>query len=737
MQVPGTDRAEFAPAAPRPVGSCRAVAALMLLGGLAGWCNLAEGAAGTVLRRSAKGLTVQIDTVWGDGFGYRPARITVTPIGLPLADRTLTVEFLVRRQWNQEYDLRVAEEIEIPAGSRGVEATLSVPHLLPWSMCKINVFEDGELQEKLSTNWNQASNASPEAGENLPVILIVGDQLPDTTRLAMPLPVDNYSQYGPYTRSVQSLPGLPTAFARRAADLSQAWIDYSSLDVVCLSLDQLAELKSDYSEVHRAVLRWTAAGGNLWVYGVGQDGEKLGELERLVDLPRGLSDGSDPAARGWIEPKDRDRQRLLTGTWSGEYGGEVYVGPYGERMVTRSRKQIRPSRDVDPTRRAPHFRLHEYNMGLIVALAPENPFPGTPTDWGWVLNSVGSDRCLWYQRHGFSLVRQNPDHWKFLIPGVGLAPVTEFCVLITLFVLGIGPLNYWLFRRWKRLHLLVVTIPASAVIVTFLLFAYAMVADGLGTRVRVRSITHLDQRRKQAVCWSRLSYYAGLAPRRGLSFPKDVVVLPLEETPETRYRAQPRRRELLWEEHQWLASGWLHSRTPTQFVTLRSRSTDRRLELIGGDGTTGELKVKNRLGTRIHQLVVCPDKGEYRYCWATDIREDETKVLTPITPVEVRKRLGKTWNDHQLKLPEDMDGRRQGSIFGFSRRYYYGPRWSRGRSLPPSQNTGRLERSLAGAGLGSLAPGSYVAVVQQSPEVVLGTPVARQEASFHVIFGKW
>lgn len=36
-----------------------------------------------------------------------------------------------------------------------------------------------------------------------------------------------------------------------------------------------------------------------------------------------------------------------------------------------------------------------------------------------------------------------------------------------------------------------------------------------------------------------------------------------------------------------------------------------------------------------------------------------------------------------------------------------------------------------------LTPGSYVAIVQQSPEVVLGTPSARQEASFHVILGKW
>jgi hypothetical protein len=59
------------------------------------------------------------------------------------------------------------------------------------------------------------------------------------------------------------------------------------------------------------------------------------------------------------------------------------------------------------------------------------------------------------------------------------------------------------------------------------------------------------------------------------------------------------------------------------------------------------------------------------------------------------------------------------------------------------QQTSRLEASLAevralvGAEVASLEPGSYVAVVDQSPEVVLGVASARQEASYHVVLGKW
>ena len=123
------------------------------------------------------------------------------------------------------------------------------------------------------------------------------------------------------------------------------------------------------------------------------------------------------------------------------------------------------------------------------------------------------------QRHGLSLQRENPDFWNFLIPGVGMAPVTQFCVLISVFVIAIGPVNYWVLRRRRKLHLLLLTIPASAAVVTGLLFGYALLADGLGVRVRARSVTNIDQRSDRAICWTRLSYFAGLRRTAACDFP--------------------------------------------------------------------------------------------------------------------------------------------------------------------------------------------------------------------------
>ena len=105
------------------------------------------------------------------------------------------------------------------------------------------------------------------------------------------------------------------------------------------------------------------------------------------------------------------------------------------------------------------------------------------------------------------------------MPGIGLTPVGSFLVLIALFVVLIGPVNYYLLRRWRRLYLLLVTVPAGAALRDAALFAYALICDGLGVRVRVRGLIEIDQRVGRTVSWSRQSYYAGLAPSQGLASP--------------------------------------------------------------------------------------------------------------------------------------------------------------------------------------------------------------------------
>ncbi len=180
-------------------------------------------------------------------------------------------------------------------------------------------------------------------------------------------------------------------------------------------------------------------------------------------------------------------------------------------------------------------------------------------------------------------------------------------MLITLFVVLIGPFNYWILKRYKRLQLLVLTVPLSAGVATVALFAYAIVSDGFATKVRVRSYTTIDQRRGEAACWARMSYYAGLAPGKGLTMPADLVMYPI--LPNWGNDNWGMNRGMIWNENaQELIRGWLTSRTPTQYLMVRSRETPYRLDVTSGNG---KMQITNRLGTRIESLLVLDDAGKF------------------------------------------------------------------------------------------------------------------------------
>ncbi len=64
-----------------------------------------------------------------------------------------------------------------------------------------------------------------------------------------------------------------------------------------------------------------------------------------------------------------------------------------------------------------------------------------------------------------------------------------------------------------------------------------------------------------------------------------------------------------------------------------------------------------------------------------------------------------------------------------------------GTAPAASQNTGVLERTIRETAEqlknDRMPVRSYVAVVEASPDAELGTPAAKEEASFHLVVGKW
>ncbi len=422
---------------------------------------------------NSTGLELTIDTTWVDSFGYRPVRVEVRSITGPVAaDRVLSVRFRPRLGYTHLASASATQTVEIPAGSSAARATISVPQEGAWGSFELDVFEDGQYLEQLSIGRNAgwtSWSGTEQGGRSLPVILelvdagrqtrvniqIAGDSLEE-------LLVKSDSKAGP-----QASPGSQ-GFAQRDSigitDLPTQWIDYSGIDLVICSRAQLQVLAEQYPDQWRAIGQWLRNGGNLVVCGVGKNWEQVAELERAIGLvERNAKVGGeerDPAKRGWNLPAKALRKQELN-----ETAGE----------------SARP--DLASIGDAP-FISRPAGLGMVAAIRGGGAFDGNDFNWVWLLNTFGPERWQWYQRWGLSLERENDDFWNFLIPGVGLAPVTQFQVFITLFMLAIGPVNYFVLRRLGKLNLLVVTVPAGALLVTLALIAVALLADGLGVRVR-------------------------------------------------------------------------------------------------------------------------------------------------------------------------------------------------------------------------------------------------------------
>ncbi len=75
----------------RALSLCAGLAAAATLACAVSCCGVAQAASGALHRGTGAGLKMDVDTRWPSGAGYRPVRITVTPVAPAIADRTLTV----------------------------------------------------------------------------------------------------------------------------------------------------------------------------------------------------------------------------------------------------------------------------------------------------------------------------------------------------------------------------------------------------------------------------------------------------------------------------------------------------------------------------------------------------------------------------------------------------------------------------------------------------------------------
>jgi len=709
------------------------------------------------------GLRLQIDTRWVDANGYRPVRVQAInwPPGPTPADRSFRL-VLQPQTWRWGIETTtVTQYLEMPQGATRAETTVSIPQDMSWNSLSVEVYEDGvRLRDLCDSIGVPMRSGGYEWSEATPAVLIIDadapgrDQrntlvqqgrfgaarrtnpeknLPDIRYLVYSFPnVNDPSAYGisgvgsevtdldtlMIVQDLQHVDILPPG------ELPEEWINYTCFDLICISRSDLEQLVAQHGDRWRAIREWLAGGPTLCVYDTPIDTDSLDELDRLLGLgPRQGRSGERVAEGVWRRPQASNADRVIRG-----FDRRDMPVPQG---IVPGNWQGAAAGDGVP------FVIREADLGRVVAIVSDEPFGSEAGRMNWLFNEIGRENWMWYQRHGMSMHRENADYWNLIIPGIGRAPVGSYLVLITLFVIVIGPVNYYWLRKRKRLYLLLVTVPLGAALVTVALLNYALLTDGLGVRVRVRSFTNLDQRNQRSVSWSRQSYYAGLAPSRGLEFPATAALYPIEQYPSDRRRRQGRDYRMTWDEGQHLTSGYVSSRSTSQFMIVNAAGSDRRLVVSRKAGDAAPT-IQNRLGVAIQWLALRDSDGGL--FGAQDVAPDQTVRLQPMETNSASTELSRLYFDLRPEFPEGYDARYYRNAFGFQRRYY-SPWTNVDQNLaPPGFSQGVLERHLrlqSSTGLKSLAPGSYLAVTQQGVDVPLGYQRLREEASFHLVHGTW
>jgi hypothetical protein len=653
-------------------------------------------------------LDLRIDTTWAGIHGYRPVTCLISARSPQTADRQIMVRILAGSFRNDQPAIVVEKEFELPAGELSATARFSVPQYVEWRGIGCETFVDGAKDEELSLRLFPF--ASSQSGNNFAALLY-----DDADRVPW--------------RMFRNIRGGPAElFDSPTGELLHSWMEYSSLDVVVTTL---ADLKIDHArnpERFPELLKWIRAGGNLWVCSAGKDYQHVPEIEEYLDI---AAADADPAtnlaaliARGWRFPSVGNPNNDALNQYSQLYS-PVEPAEVAKIVAEAGKNQEEDALQQETSQQ--WFAVRPVGMGTVTVFAMDHPdlSRGEARELSWaVTQSLLTDRLSWDIRHGNDPDQGNENFNDFLIPDVGAAPVTAFQVLLSLFVLGIGPVNYFFLKGREKLPLLLITVPLAAAVTTVLLLIYGFTSEGFGTMVRARSFTLLDQRAGSAVCWSRLSYFAGMTPSEGLDFPRDTLVYPIlpslrlgDHREMRRYANQ--RRELHWIGSQRLVDGWLASRTPTQYLTITSRDSDKEINF---EVREKSIAATNRLGADIQTLVVEGRDG--KIYMGERLADGASLELLPVDQVKAMSALRTLLSANEPQFPagtyESLSLGGGIDLLPFS------------RNLMETQIAAITSAVSKGWGAGS-----YIAITDKAVDLSLGLDDIAENSSLHVVRGIW
>ena len=690
-------------------------------------------AQGRQQRMAAQDLAIDVNTRWPGGRhgGYFPIRIQILNKG---ETRDLTLQF------------EPSKGHRLPAVELRIEATqnapgnyiLRVPLVGHGTDGMLKVLDDrGNAIEGLERLIRLPNIDRGNLNPGLPGVLSISETEVPSIELSTAAAAVNRPASGSSSYRRRTTTGAQKVDVIRVspAELPDIWLDYTTVDIAFIDLRELADLPASK---RKPLLQWVQCGGTLVVYNSSADAGD-NEAKRITRSLDQILDVKNRAAVGveW-KPAELIAEKRSAAKQAIRSAEEFQLSHSTIRRRSRSPGRVTVGTTRTKVRRSiPQFNWNgkpqaffqrEFVWGTVVAI-PGNPFDGTRYDWAWLFKSMPDRSYQWTTRHGFSPRQDTQEFIEFLIPGVKGVPVYAFLFLITAFTILIGPLNYFLAWKRKRLFLLVLTIPIIAFVTSLGLFGYSAVSHGFEIKSRTRSVTILDQRTKESVSISRVAMFAGFAPSDGMEFSMNTAVYPIWPL-DKHFEAG----QVDWTEGQQLKSGWLPSRTRTQFLAITHRRERGRLEIERKSAK--QLEVSNGFESGIKALLVADDNGRLYYI--DGIAAGSSGVLQQATPAN-RLALTRLLGENPLEAPDGIEMRRgRRRIMGFRVPSSLG----RYRQMEINYRGNAAETKLEGfkkliADTTKMKPRSYVAIFEGPPNIELGVEETTPYVGFHVVFGHY
>jgi hypothetical protein len=522
------------------------------------------------------------------------------------------------------------------------------------------------------------------------------------------------------------------------------WRGYESSDIVLASFSLLQSLRESSPDKYAAIRQWVSCGGTLWAYGVASEAELARFFQTQPEPPSPDLD-FDAYARAEKKrsfdsefPRDEWILRELTPNYTAAEQALVSMAPGQLWQELQTANHPLTAELPLAELRQQVFRV-PLEAGVVVGLSNDDPFPGSHQIWHTAKFLSGRNQ-IWRFRRSTSLVSGTSNYWTWLIDGVAQPPVYAFLTLLTLFVLFVGPVSYYWTQRIGKSHLMFLLAPILASLTTIGLFAYGLIADGLGAQARVRQITWLDCNTGLGSRQSRSTFFTAFRNPEGLQFSRELAVYPVYDQARVQEAGMEssgnrERRIDMVPNLQVLQGDFLPPRSQQQFLTYQPLTNSQHVRLKQLANQTLSLQID--LDSSIDSIILCDQSGKY---WqATGIAKDTVTIdASPLAEDDVSKTLRDLYMREQPETPlgytPSNNIRRRNRFFAEQSLNAASSRsWSH-----PNDELGIYEGTLRTMLLdaGALPPGWFVAIAPiNKSALVIDAELSNR--SVHYIMGTW